>query len=105
VQDADFLGIVQIFVYTAAVMMLFYFVLTLVDVHSSDSLAETSLVPDKGPHRWLPAVISGPLRHTSTRLLMLPRTAPGTVRGAPPRQPLQTRGPRISRCMTGVTSV
>ena len=40
-QDADFLGIIQIFVYTGAVMMLFLFVLMLVGVDSSDSLVET----------------------------------------------------------------
>jgi NADH-quinone oxidoreductase subunit J len=40
-QDADFLGIVQIFVYTGAVMMLFLFVLMLIGVDSSDSLVET----------------------------------------------------------------
>ena len=40
-QKADFLGIVQIFVYTGAVMMLFLFVLMLVGVDSSDSLVET----------------------------------------------------------------
>jgi NADH-quinone oxidoreductase subunit J len=40
-QGADFLGIVQIFVYTGAVMMLFIFVLMLVGVDSSDSLVET----------------------------------------------------------------
>ena len=40
-QDADFLGVVQIFVYTGAVMMLFLFVLMLVGVDSSDSLVET----------------------------------------------------------------
>ncbi len=40
-QQADFLGIVQIFVYTGAVMMLFLFVLMLVGVDSSDSLVET----------------------------------------------------------------
>jgi len=40
-QGADFLGIVQIFVYTGAVMMLFLFVLMLVGVDSSDSLVET----------------------------------------------------------------
>ena len=40
-QNADFLGIVQIFVYTGAVMMLFLFVLILVGVDSSDSLVET----------------------------------------------------------------
>jgi NADH-quinone oxidoreductase subunit J len=40
-QDAPFLGIVQIVVYTGAVMMLFLFVLMLVGVDSSDSLVET----------------------------------------------------------------
>ncbi|EOM75719.1 NADH-quinone oxidoreductase subunit J [Rhodococcus rhodnii] len=40
-QDAVFLGVVQIVVYTGAVMMLFLFVLMLVGVDSSDSLAET----------------------------------------------------------------
>jgi len=40
-QNADFLGIVQIFVYTGAVMMLFLFVLMLVGVDSSDSIVET----------------------------------------------------------------
>jgi NADH-quinone oxidoreductase subunit J len=40
-QDADFLGVIQIFVYTGAVMMLFLFVLMLVGVDSSDSLVET----------------------------------------------------------------
>jgi NADH-quinone oxidoreductase subunit J len=40
-QQAPFLGAVQIFVYTGAVMMLFLFVLMLVGVDSSDSLVET----------------------------------------------------------------
>jgi NADH-quinone oxidoreductase subunit J len=40
-QQAPFLGGVQIFVYTGAVMMLFVFVLMLVGVDSSDSLIET----------------------------------------------------------------
>ena len=40
-QDAAFLGIVQIVVYTGAVMMLFLFILMLVGVDSSDSLTET----------------------------------------------------------------
>jgi len=39
--QAPFLGVVQIFVYTGAVMMLFLFVLMLVGVDSSDSLIET----------------------------------------------------------------
>ena len=40
-QNAEFLGIVQIVVYTGAVMMLFLFVLMIVGVDSSDSLVET----------------------------------------------------------------
>ncbi len=41
VQHADFLGVIQVFVYTGAVMMLFLFVLMLVGVDSADSLVET----------------------------------------------------------------
>ena len=41
VQGAEFLGLVQVFVYTGAVMMLFLFVLMLVGVDSADSLVET----------------------------------------------------------------
>jgi NADH-quinone oxidoreductase subunit J len=40
-QEAPFLGSVQIFVYTGAVMMLFLFVLMLIGVDSADSLVET----------------------------------------------------------------
>ena len=40
-QDAVFLGIVQVVVYTGAVMMLFLFVLMLIGVDSSESLVET----------------------------------------------------------------
>ncbi len=40
-QDALFLGIVQVVVYTGAVMMLFLFILMLVGVDSSDSLKES----------------------------------------------------------------
>lgn len=40
-EQAQFLGIVQIFVYTGAVMMLFLFVLMLVGIDSSDSIVET----------------------------------------------------------------
>ncbi|HTY71766.1 MAG TPA: NADH-quinone oxidoreductase subunit J [Actinomycetes bacterium] len=52
-QDAVFLGIVQIVVYTGAVMMLFLFVLMLVGVDSSDSLVETL------PHQRIAAVLVG----------------------------------------------
>lgn len=40
-QEAAFLGVVQVVVYTGAVMMLFLFVLMLVGVDASDSLTET----------------------------------------------------------------
>ncbi len=40
-QGALFLGVVQVVVYTGAVMMLFLFVLMLIGVDSSDSLVET----------------------------------------------------------------
>ncbi|NMR18808.1 NADH-quinone oxidoreductase subunit J [Cellulomonas fimi] len=40
-QEAPFLGVVQVVVYTGAIMMLFLFVLMLVGVDASDSLTET----------------------------------------------------------------
>ena len=40
-QDAPFLGVVQVVVYTGAIMMLFLFVLMLVGVDAADSLTET----------------------------------------------------------------
>ncbi len=45
---ADFLGIVHIFVYTGAVMMLFLFVIMLIGVEASESMVDTI----KG-HRWI----------------------------------------------------
>ena len=51
-QGADFLGVIQIFVYTGAVMMLFLFVIMLVGVDSSDSLVET--LPGQ---RWVTALV------------------------------------------------
>ncbi len=50
-QDAPFLGVVQVVVYTGAIMMLFLFVLMLVGVDASDSLVETI----KG-QRWIAAI-------------------------------------------------
>lgn len=41
IQDAMFLGVVQIVVYTGAVMMLFLFVMMLIGVDSAESLVET----------------------------------------------------------------
>src|SRR5947208_5592751 len=40
-QDALFLGVVQVVVYTGAVMMLFLFVVMLIGVDSTESLVET----------------------------------------------------------------
>lgn len=52
-QEAEFLGVVQVIVYTGAVMMLFLFVLMLVGVDSSDSLVETI-----AGQRWIGALMS-----------------------------------------------
>ncbi|MFX0538945.1 NADH-quinone oxidoreductase subunit J [Ornithinimicrobium sp. Y1847] len=41
VQGAEFVGIIQIFVYSGAVMMLFLFVVMMVGVDASDSMVET----------------------------------------------------------------
>lgn len=55
-QGATFVGIIQIFVYAGAVMMLFLFVLMLVGVDSSDSLVETI----KG-QKWASLILSAGL--------------------------------------------
>lgn len=47
-QGADFLGVIQIFVYTGAVMMLFLFVIMLVGVNVQESRVETLT-----GHRWI----------------------------------------------------
>lgn len=52
-QEAEFLGVVQVIVYTGAVMMLFLFVLMLVGVDSSDSLVETI-----AGQRWIGVLMS-----------------------------------------------
>lgn len=51
-QEAPFLGVVQVIVYTGAVMMLFLFVLMLVGVDASDSLVETI-----SGQRWIGAML------------------------------------------------
>ncbi|WP_199425034.1 NADH-quinone oxidoreductase subunit J [Actinotalea solisilvae] len=51
-QEAPFLGVVQVIVYTGAVMMLFLFVLMLVGVDASDSLVETI-----SGQRWIGALL------------------------------------------------
>mgnify|MGYP000853028583 CR=1 FL=1 len=54
-QDALFLGIVQIVVYTGAVMMLFLFILMLVGVDTSDSLEEN--IPGLRPISIVAAIV------------------------------------------------
>ncbi len=53
IQDAPFLGVVQIVVYTGAVMMLFLFILMLVGVDSSDSLVENIKESSRRCHLYL----------------------------------------------------
>jgi NADH-quinone oxidoreductase subunit J len=77
--DAAFLGVVQIVVYTGAVMMLFLFILMLVGVDSSDSLVETI----KG-QRWaalLAGVGMGALFTAALARVVLP-TPPVGLAGA-----------------------
>lgn len=50
-QEAPFLGIAQVIVYTGAVMMLFLFVLMLVGVDVADTYGDTL-----GAHRWVAAL-------------------------------------------------
>ena len=64
IQDAPFLGIVQIVVYTGAVMMLFLFILMLVGVDSSDSLVENI----KGL-RWVAIFTASAFAATLTSLI------------------------------------
>lgn len=51
-QGADFLGIVQIFVYSGAVMMLFVFVIMLIGVDASETTLETMRA-----HRWVSVLV------------------------------------------------
>lgn len=66
-EEAPFLGVVQVVVYTGAVMMLFLFVLMLVGVDNSDSLVETL----KG-QRWIGAILG---LGTAAALIGVIRTA------------------------------
>ena len=52
-QGAEFLGLVHVFVYTGAVMMLFLFVVMMIGVDASESTIDTI----KG-HRWLSLVVA-----------------------------------------------
>ncbi len=72
-QDAPFLGIVQVVVYTGAVMMLFLFVLMLVGVDASDSLVETI----RG-QRWLGVLFGAGLAALLIAVVSDVRDAPVT---------------------------
>jgi len=86
-EDALFLGIVQVVVYTGAVMMLFLFILMLVGVDSSDSLIEnikgqrpTAIVAALGFGGLLISLIGRAVTHTETVGLTLVN-ANGNVQG------------------------
>ncbi len=64
-QGADFVGVIQIFVYTGAVIMLFLFVLMFVGVDSSDSFLEVL----KG-QRWATLALSIGLGFLLTRAIV-----------------------------------
>ena len=89
-QGALFLGVVQIVVYTGAVMMLFLFVLMLVGVDSSDSLVETlrgqRVARDRGRAR-IRAAADRRHRQVASRLGASPDstrpTQPATSRASP----------------------
>ena len=74
-QGALFLGIVQVVVYTGAVMMLFLFILMLVGVDSSDSLTET--IPGLRPIAITAAVGFGGLMVSLLSRATLGRQATG----------------------------
>ena len=76
VQGAVFLGVVQIVVYTGAVMMLFLFVLMLVGVDTSDTLTENL----RG-HRVAAAVSAthAPMWRTSASSASIPETRAATA--------------------------
>ena len=74
VQGAAFLGIVQVVVYTGAVMMLFLFVLMLVGVDASDSLVETIR-----NQRWLALIVA--LAFGALAVTMSLQAVLGTTRG------------------------
>ena len=75
-QDAPFLGVVQIVVYTGAIMMLFVFVLMLVGVDASDSLTEQI-----AGQRWIAALASIGLGTVLVTAIV--RSAAGPARGVP----------------------
>ncbi|GLY13276.1 NADH-quinone oxidoreductase subunit J [Kineosporia rhizophila] len=80
--QAPFLGVVQIFVYAGAVMMLFLFMMMLVGVDSSDSLVETI----KG-QRWLAFVFG-----LALAVLMTSVIGQATYGGARGLQDVDTAG-------------
>ncbi|OBJ73179.1 NADH-quinone oxidoreductase subunit J [Mycobacterium sp. 1274756.6] len=88
VQDAMFLGVVQIVVYTGAVMMLFLFVMMLIGVDSAESLVETlrgqriaSVVAGLGFGVLLIAGIGAGATHLSAPSAAGPAAGQGNVEG------------------------
>ncbi len=81
-QGALFLGVVQVVVYTGAVMMLFLFVLMLIGVDSSESLVETI----RGQR--VTAVIAG----IAFGVLLIAGIGNGSVAGPPGLEPANSDG-------------
>ncbi len=74
---AYFLGIVQIVVYTGAIMMLFLFVVMLVGVTAADSLKETSRASAGWPSVWRRLRCPAVRRHRQRRPDGVQRHRPG----------------------------
>ena len=84
VQQAPFLGFVQIIVYTGAIMMLFLFVLMMVGRDASDSVVEVL----RGQRVWagvlgvgLAGLIVGVVAHGLTQVTAVNLTGPNTTNG------------------------
>ncbi|GAB94130.1 NADH-quinone oxidoreductase subunit J [Kineosphaera limosa NBRC 100340] len=81
-QGAEFLGLVHIFVYTGAVMMLFLFVVMLVGVDSSESMVDTL----KG-HKWVSLIVG-----IGLAALLISSIAAASFGPAPPISQMNAEG-------------
>ncbi len=91
---ADFLGLVQIFVYTGAVMMLFIFVVMIVGVDASDSLIDTL----RG-HRWISIALGlglGALMIAPIRAISVPVIEFGPEAGGVTAMAMELFGPYLA---------
>ena len=79
---AEFLGLVHIFVYTGAVMMLFLFVVMLIGVDSSESMVDTL----KG-HKWVSLLLG-----LGLGALLISAIAAATFDPAPPISQMNAQG-------------